>query len=163
MKAKDLMTSPAITVKADAPIREVASTMRINRISGVPVVDEDGGLLGIVNELHLIARNAPIVGPRYISLLSGLIPVDLKQYRLYREQLRQVLAATAGELMSDKVKFVTPDAELETIVEMMERPEIIQLPVVEEGRVIGVVTRTDLVRLIEQLEMTPEAADQLSS
>ena len=159
MKARDLMTSPAITVTADTPIRNLAAIMRQHRISGVPVVDEDGKLVGIVTELNLIARNAPIIGPNYISLLSGLIPVDLQHHHRYREQVRQVLATTAGELMSEKVKYVTPNADLETMMGMMERPEIIQLPVVDEAQVVGVVTRTDLVRLIEKLEMTPDTSD----
>ncbi len=162
MNAKELMSSPAITVKIDTPIRDVATTMRVHHISGVPVVDDSNRLLGIVNELHLIARNAPVIGPSYISLLSGLIPIDLRQYGRYREQLRQVLATTAGELMSEQVKFVSPDTSLENLVELMEHPEIVQLPVVEDGRVVGIVTRTDLVRLIEELEMAPEPADKLN-
>lgn len=155
IKAKDLMSSPAITVGADTPIRQIATIMRENHISGVPVVN-DGKLVGIVTEMHLIARNAPVIGPSYIPLLSGLIPVNFHQYRRYREQLRQVLASTAGELMSDEVKSVAPDTELGTIIGLMENPEIIQLPVVQNDQVVGVVTRTDLVRLIEELEMAPE-------
>ncbi|MBV7331635.1 CBS domain-containing protein [Chloroflexi bacterium TSY] len=159
MKARELMTTPAITVTADKPIGELAAIMQKNHISGVPVVDNQGKLLGIVTELHLIARNAPIIGPSYISLLAGLIPVELQQYRRYREQVRQVLATTAGELMSEQVKYITPDADLETIIGMMEEPEIIQLPVIEEKKVIGVITRTDVVRLIEKLEMAPDTSE----
>ena len=156
MIARDLMTGPAITVGPDTPIREVAAAMRQRQISGVPVVDKAGKLLGIVNEINLIMRNAPIVGPNYISVLSGLIPIELGQYRRYRQQLRQVLATTAGELMSENVQSISPQTELETIMRMMEEPEVTLLPVVEREKVIGVVTRTDLVRLIEKLEMAPD-------
>ena len=157
IQAQDLMTSPAITVAADIPIRELAKIMSQNQISGVPVVDKAGKLMGIVTELNLISRNAPVIGPNYISLLSGLIPVDLKQYHRYRDQLRQVLASTAEGLMTkDDVQFITPTTALETMMSLMERPEIVQLPVVEDERVVGVVTRTDLVRLIEKLEMAPK-------
>ena len=154
MIASDLMTAPAITVSAETPIRNVAGIMRQHQISGVPVVDDASKLLGIVTEINLIMRNAPIIGPNYISVLSGLIPIELGQYRHYREQLRQVLATTAGELMSHDVKTIAPHTKLETIMSLMENPEVMSLPVVEQDKVIGIVTRTDLVRLIEQLEMT---------
>lgn len=156
MKASELMTSPAITVKVETPIREVAAIMRKNQISGVPVVDAAGKLVGIVTEINLIKRNAPIIGPNYIAVLSGLIPIELGQYRRYREQLRQVLATTAGELMAHDVKYVSPRTELETLMELMEDPQVTSLPVVDQDKVIGIVTRTDLVRLIEQLEMMSE-------
>lgn len=163
MNAKDLMTTPAITVGPEMSIRAVAAVMRKNRISGVPVVDQSGALLGVVTELNLIMRNAPIIGPNYLSVLSGLIPIELGKYHHYREQLRQVLATTAGELMTEDVKYITPHAELETIMGLMEKPEVTLLPVVEQGTVIGVVTRTDLVRLIEKLEMTSDEASSEAS
>lgn len=163
MKASELMTSPAITVKSETPIRNVAAIMRKNQISGVPVVDAADKLLGIVTEINLIMRNAPIIGPNYISVLSGLIPIELGQYRRYRDQLRQVLATTAGELMFRDVKTVSPHTELETLMELMEDPEVTSLPVVDGGKVVGIVTRTDLVRLIEQLEMTSEEPPQTSA
>ncbi|MEZ4710346.1 MAG: CBS domain-containing protein [Caldilineaceae bacterium] len=163
MKASELMTSPAITVAPEMPIREVAAVMRQNQISGVPVVNAAGKLLGIVTEITLIKRNAPLMGPSYIAVLSGLIPIDLGQYRRYREQLRQVLATTAGELMARDVKWVSPRTGLETLMELMEDPEVTSLPVVDEDKVIGIVTRTDLVRLIEQLEMTSAEPPALPS
>ncbi|MEZ4660122.1 MAG: CBS domain-containing protein [Caldilineaceae bacterium] len=161
MKASELMTSPAITVAPETPIREVAAVMRKNQISGLPVVDAAGKLLGMVTEINLIKRNAPIIGPNYITVLSGLIPIELGQYRRYREQLRQVLATTAGELMTPDVEYVSPRTELETLMELMEDPNVTSLPVVDHEQVIGIVTRTDLVRLIEQLEMTSEEPPQL--
>lgn len=159
VKARDLMTSPALTVTEETPIREVASIMLHNRVSGLPVVDQKGNLLGIVTELHLVARNAPVTSPNYISVLSGLIPLSLTQYQHYREHLRQVLATTAGELMDGDVEFIAPDTDLDTIIGVMERPEIVQLPVVEGTKVIGVVSRTDVVRLIEELEMAPASPE----
>jgi len=154
MKAKNIMTSPAITVKADTPIRDVAAIMNIHRISGVPVVDDENKLLGVVNELHMITRNAPFNGSEYVVLFS-------KEYWQSREQIRQSLAKTAGELMQENPECVTPDAELDLLVELMAYPEVIHLPVVENGQVVGIVSRTDLVRLIEHLEMAPEPADRL--
>ena len=156
MQVRDIMSSPAITVAPDTEIRDVARIMREHQISGVPVVDANGKLLGAITELDLIARNAPLKEPQYIPVLSALIPVGLEEYRHYKEQLRQVLAINAHDLMSDVIRTVAPDTDIATALEMMLDPEQTMLPVVEQNQVIGVVTRTDMVRLIEELEMTPD-------
>jgi CBS domain-containing protein len=156
MQVRELMSSPAITVSPTTQIREVARIMRENVISGVPVVDDAGKLLGVITEMELIARNAPVHEPTYLAVLSALIPVNLEEYRQYKEQLRQALATNALELMRDEVETISPDASIEEALESMLNPEVTMLPVVEDGRVIGVVTRTDLVRLIETLEAAPD-------
>jgi CBS domain-containing protein len=134
-------------------VQEVARLMSARLISGVPVVDADGVLLGVITELHLIQRNAPLKEPQYISVLSGLIPIHLAEHREYKERLREALATTAAELMdSTDVATLAPDDLVEEAMEAMTNPENTLLPVVENSRVIGVVTRTDLVRLITRLE-----------
>lgn len=147
------MSSPAVTVGPTAKVQEVARTMREAQISGVPVVDAAGALLGVITELSLIERSAPVKQPRYLAVLSGLIPVSLEEYREYREQVKLVLATNAAELMDEDADFIDPTDELDRILAMMVEPETTMLPVVENDRVIGVVTRTDLVRVLEQLEM----------
>jgi CBS domain-containing protein len=156
MQVRDIMSSPAITVSPTTEIREVARTMRENLISGVPVVDGSGALLGVITEMELIARNAPVQEPRYLAVLSALIPVNLEEYRQYKEQLRQALAINAVDLMRDDVETIGPDAAVEEALEAMLNPEVTMLPVIEDDRLIGVVTRTDLVRLIETLETAPD-------
>ena len=156
MQVREIMSSPAITVSPTTEIRDVARIMREHVISGVPVVDAGGALLGVITEMDLIARNAPVHEPRYLAVLSALIPINIDEYRNYKEQLRQALAITADDLMSDDAEIISPDASIEHALETMLNPEVTMLPVVERDRVIGVVTRTDLVRLIEQLEAAPD-------
>lgn len=156
MQVREIMTSPAITVTPTTEIREVARTMREEVISGVPVVDGNGVLLGLITEIELIARNAPVHEPHYLSILSAYIPINLEEYRHYKEQLRQALAITAAELMRSEVETIAPDAPIEDALEAMVNPEVTMLPVIEQERVVGVVTRTDLVRLIETLEAAPD-------
>jgi CBS domain-containing protein len=152
MQARDIMTSPAITVTAGTHIPELARLMRVNRISGLPVVDEAGRLLGIVTDHDLIMRNAPVREPRYFSVLSGMIPLNLEEYRNYRDQLRHTMAVTAADLIEPGFQTVTPATPLEEAMEMMLDPLVTMLPVVEDDQVVGVVTRTNLVRLVERLE-----------
>ncbi len=156
MKASEIMSSPAITITPETSIQSLTRLMREKQISGLPVVDADGELLGVVTELNLIARNAPVHEPHYLAVLSGLLPLGLTQYRDYKQQLRQVLATTAEQLMTTDVKSITPATELEDLLRLMAHPETILLPVLEANRVVGVVTRTDVVRLIEKLEMTSD-------
>jgi CBS domain-containing protein len=155
MQVREIMSSPAITVTPETEIREVARLMREHQISGVPVADQNGTLMGIITEIDLIARHAPLHEPRYIAVLSAMIPVSIEEYREYKAQLRQVLAITAADLMRSEVETVAADATTETALEKMLDPEITMLPIVEGETLVGVVTRTDLVRLIEELEMTP--------
>jgi CBS domain-containing protein len=162
MQARDIMTSPAITVTAGTHIPELARIMRANQISGIPVVDDNGKLLGIVTDHDLILRNAPVRQPRYFSVLSGMIPLHLDEYKHYKEQLRHTMAVKAGDLIEPGIHTITPDTPLEEAMETMLDPKVTILPVVENDLVVGVVTRTDLVRLIERLEgaLNPEAQEE---
>ena len=153
MQVREIMTSPAITVLPETKIQEVARVMREHQISSLPVVDENGQLLGAVTDLSLIARSAPLKQPHYLTILSAMIPVGIDDYYEYKAQLRQALATNAGELMNTEIKTVEPSTSLEEALEIMLDPENTLLPVIENESVIGVVTRTDLVRLIEKLEM----------
>lgn len=162
MLAREIMSSPAITVAPDTHIPEVARILRANQISGAPVVDDAGKLLGIVTEYDLIMRNAPVHEPRYFAVLSGLIPINLNEYRHYKDQLRHAMAVTAGELIEPGFHTLAPDTPLEQAMELMLDPKITLLPVVEGEQVVGVVTRTDLVRLMERLEgaLNPEQEEE---
>jgi len=120
------------------------------------VVGEAGELLGIVSELDLIGRSAPLKQPYYLSFLSAMIPLNPGEYRQYKEQALQALAKNAGELMgSDDIEeaTVTPNTDTDEVMRRLLNPKLTLFPVIEGGRVVGVVTRTDVVRLIEQLEL----------
>ena len=153
MNIREIMTSPAVTIPPTATVQEVARLMSEQQISGVPVVNEAGELMGIVTELHLIERSAPLREPQYISVLSGLIPIHLEEYREYREHLRQAIATSAAELMDNTdVPVASPDDPVEGALELLAIAENTLLTILENEKVVGVVTRTDLVGLIGQLE-----------
>lgn len=156
MQVREMMSSPAITVGPEVKIPEIARLMRERQISSIPVVSSAGGLLGIITELDLIERNAPLREPRYLAVLSGLIPVSLDEYRDYKDQVRHVLAINAEQLMNPEVQTIAPAADWEEVLKIMRNPAILSLPVLEDEQVIGIVTRTDLVRVIERLEMAVE-------
>ncbi len=153
MIIREIMSAPPITVAPEATVQEVARLMNERQVSGVPVVNAKGELLGLITELHLIERNAPLREPQYISVLSGLIPIHLDEHREYKDRLREALATTAAELMDNtEVPIAAPDDPVEAAFDLLSKPGETLLPILEGEVVVGVVTRTDLVRLIEKLE-----------
>lgn len=153
MLVQDIMTFPVITIAPQATIQEAAQLMRQNSISGLPVVDSAGKVVGIVTEIDLITRHAPPRQPQYIPLLWGLIPMRLDDYSTYKEQIRHILAVYVEQLMTKDPATVRPGDTLEHAAELMIKPGHRSLPVVEKGKLVGIVTRTDLVQVIEELEM----------
>lgn len=156
MFVKDIMTTDVITIAPQATIGEVAKLMRQHSISGLPVVDAGGKVVGIVTEVDLITRHAPPRQPQYIPLLWGLIPMRLDDYSTYKEQTRHILAVYVEQLMTRDPATVRPGDTLEHAAELMIKPGHRSLPVVEKGKLVGIVTRTDLVQVIEELEMEEE-------
>lgn len=157
MKVSDLMTEDVIVVHPDTPIQEIASRMVLHAISSLPVVTQDGRLVGIVTEADLIARHAPPEAPAYYPLLWGLIPLRLSDYTRWKEHVRHILAVNAEQLMTPDPKTIRPDAPIEEAAKLMMKPGHNALPVVEDrDRLIGIITRADLVRFIAQLEATEE-------
>ena len=137
--------------------------MRENHISGLPVVDENQALLGLVTEIDLISRSAPVHEPTYFTFLSSFIPLKPGEYKEYRERLQQALATNAGELMGEddlENAMITADTSLEDAMERMLEPRATMLVVMQNEKVIGVVTRTDMVRTIEKLELELITRDQ---
>ncbi|MGB5048734.1 MAG: CBS domain-containing protein, partial [Caldilineaceae bacterium] len=152
MLVQDIMTSEVITTSPQASIREVAELMRQHAISALPVVSSAGELVGIVTEVDLITRHAPPRQPQYIPLLWGLIPMRLDDYSTYKKQVGHILAVNAQQLMSEDPATVRPTDTIEHAAELMIKPGHRSLPVLENGKLVGIITRTDLVQLIEELE-----------
>lgn len=144
--AKDVMTTDVYTVRTDSSLEETARLLAERRISGAPVVDDTGRVLGVVSEADLIdlhAREAKI--PRVA--LFGFIPLpdDVVREAAHRSKL-----LTAGDLMSKKVLSVKEDTSLHEIADLMVRNKINRVPVLRDGRLVGLVCRSDLVRGIAQ-------------
>jgi CBS domain-containing protein len=135
MKVEDVMTRDVITVERQAPLKAVAETLAARRISGLPVV-EDGRLLGVVSEADILEKEAAEQRPSALDRLLG------------RERPGPKKAArTAGEAMTSPPVTVPPGRDVAHAARLMVERGINRLPVVaEDGRLVGIVTRADLVR-----------------
>ena len=145
MKVRDIMTAEVVVAEPDTSVNLVARLMAGRDISGVPVV-EDGRLVGIVTELDLIVRNTRLEPPAFFALLDARIPLETPTH--YRERIRHMLGTLARDVMTEKVVSVGPDEELESLAEIMVKQRVNPLPVVEDGRLVGIVSRSDIIAMM---------------
>ena len=149
MKAREIMTHDVVTLGPDAPIQQIARLFRRLGITGAPVVDGDV-IIGIVTEIDLIARHARPLMPLYLPLLGAKIP--LGGHREHRETLRRILGTCARDIMTVPVKTVDAGADLEEVATLMVESRANPVPVLEDGRLVGIIGHSDL---LQHLEVTP--------
>ena len=149
MNVEELMAREVLTARPDTPVSELARQMYQSRQSSVPVVDDDGKVVGIVTMTDLVARNANLHFPRYLKFLDSVI--YLESTAEFENELRKVLASTAGELMTTPVRTVRIGTDAgDAAAELFER-KITALPVVDgEGRFAGLLSQYEFVKLIAQ-------------
>ena len=144
LRVGDVMETDWPTLGPESTVEEAIKLFAEERVSGAPVV-EDGRLVGIITEGDLIFQDADVKAPGFLDILGGIVPLgDTDEYR--REVLKSA-GVIVGEVMTDDPVTVTPEATLaETATIMAERRKKI-LPVVEGGRLVGVITRMDILTL----------------
>jgi len=141
LTVQDVMTSKVNTVGRETPLRDVASLLINNGISGVPVVDAAGEVLGIVSEADFLVKEQgakAVHHRRFASLLGETAEA--------RAQMEKLAARTAGEAMTSPAVTIGPSRPIHEAAEIMTGSGINRLPVVKDGCLVGIVTRTDLVR-----------------
>src|SRR6202035_2337149 len=146
MRAHQIMTRQVITVATGAAVLEAANIMLQNHISGLPVVDEAGKLVGIVSQGDFIRRVEIGTQRKRGRWLKFLLGPGREASDFVHEQGRKV-----AEIMTADPCTVTEDATLEAIVELMERNNVKRLPVVRGDRLVGIVTRTNLLSAVAGL------------
>lgn len=146
---RDIMTVPAITVRPDLSVKDLVALFRDRRIGGAPVVDDDGALVGIVTEGDLMAMDADIALPHYFEIFDSII--YLESEKKFRERVEKAAAANVEQLMTDgdKVKTIGPDEPARAAATLMSKHRFDRVPVVEDGKVVGIVTRHDIMKILE--------------
>lgn len=139
------MTTDLVTVNPDTTVEEALWRLSERGITGAPVVDADGRLVGLLDDSHLLIGEARLHGPTAIELLGAWIPFPGEQRR-YENEVRRALANTAGEAMEPNPVTVGLDATAEDVATLIIDRGVSRVPVVDDGgRVVGIVTRGDLV------------------
>ncbi|HIH44377.1 MAG TPA: CBS domain-containing protein [Candidatus Methanoperedenaceae archaeon] len=154
MKVKDVMTSAVVTCSPEDSISDVARLMKKYSVSGIPVV-EGGKLVGLVSESDLLKLLKVPEGSRNLWLPSPFELIELPirgvlEWEKLREFLDGIEMKKAGDIMVKKVYSVSSDDAIETAADVMVRHRINRLPVVDAGRLVGIVAREDIVRGISR-------------
>ena len=146
MRAADVMRHRVVTIAPEASVAEAAHIMLEHKVSGLPVVDDKGKLVGMVTEGDLLRRaelGTERHRPKWLEFLLG--PGRLAGEYAHAHGRR------VGEVMTWHVVAISPDTPLETLVGLMEKHRIKRLPVVEHGAVVGIVSRADLLSVLAHL------------
>jgi len=152
MKVRDIMTRKVISVPADTPALAVARLLADRGISAVPVTDSWGMLLGIVSEADLIRRLASSDPPE-----PGFLRALFYDREAAAARYAAVHGATANDIMTREVVTVTEEVTVEHAAQMIEMHKVRRLPVVQDGLLVGILSRADLLRAL--LAPVPEVSD----
>jgi CBS domain-containing protein len=142
---RDIMDSSPATVVVDTPVDEVVKTLRTHELPGVPVVDGEGRCVGIVTEADLVLPDddGDLHIPHYINLFGGT--VFLEPLGRFEERLRKAFASKAEDMMTADPQTVAPDTTVREAARIIHESGHNRLPVVDGDRLVGVVTRVDVL------------------
>jgi CBS domain-containing protein len=141
----DVMTPDPILVNPQTSIKEAIKILAEQRISGLPVVDDSGKLVGIISETDLLWQETGVEPPLYITFLDSVI--YLENPARHEKELHKALGQTVGEVMSDAPATVKADQPLREAAKLMQEKAIRRLAVTDDvGKVIGIITPGDIVR-----------------
>lgn len=154
MKAHEVMTRGVVTVTPSTAVREVAALLAEKSISGIPVVADDGHVVGIISESDLLHRAEIGTEKPRKSWLRAFADPD----RLARE-FAKTHGMLVDDIMSRHIVSVAEDTELQDVVNLLEKHNLKRLPVIKEGRLVGLITRGDIVRALSKkaMERVPAA------
>jgi CBS domain-containing protein len=149
----DVMSRNPITVNPDTPLTDVIRTLAERRISGLPVIDADGKLVGVISETDLMWQESGVTPPAYIMLLDSVI--YLENPARYERDLHKALGQTVGEVMTRNPTTITSDQPLQEAARLMHEGGVHRLPVLDSAQhVVGVLTRGDIVRAMASEQST---------
>ena len=144
--AAQIMTRDVITVTPGTSLEELASVLSKHRISGAPVVDESGALLGIVTEKDLIRQNARLHIPTVIRIFDASIMLE-KPGRML-EEMKRMAATRVEDIFSRDVVSISPETNIQEIATIMSEKDVHLLPVLDEQKIAGIVGKVDMVRAL---------------
>jgi CBS domain-containing protein len=146
MLAREIMNKEVITVQEDSSIEEVARILTDNNISGAPVVNKNGKIVGMVTEGDLLHKETNPRVPAFLSILGSFIYIS--GVERYREDFKKLAATITSEIMTTDLITVSRDVEIEDVADLMLEHNIKRVPVVEKGTVVGIISRADIIKTL---------------
>jgi CBS domain-containing protein len=146
LKAKDIMTKEVITVQPETEVARAAKMLLEHHINGLPVVDKEGYLKGILCQSDLIVQQRKIPLPSFFIILDSFVP--LSSSKNIEKELQKMSAITVKEAMTPDPITVDPETSLEDIATLMVKHKIHTLPVLDQGRIVGIIGKEDILRTL---------------
>ncbi len=147
MLVKDIMTRDVVTVTPETSIHTLAHLFIDKNISGAPVVDNSGKLLGVVKEEGIIFQDKKVHLPTFINLSLGFIALGTSRYE---EEIKKIAGSKVSDIMERDAMTIPADMEIDDAATVMLEKGVYYFPVTDKGKLAGVVTKKDIVRSIAQ-------------
>lgn len=148
LQARDIMTPEVITVTPQTSVLDLARLLAGHKINGAPVVDEQGRLVGVVTQSNLIDRAKKFELPHVITILDAHF--YLERPSTFKKNLEKLLGNQVADIMTAPPVTITPEMAVDEIASIMARRKIHTLPVLEGGKLIGIIGKIDIIRALAQ-------------
>ena len=146
LKAKDIMKRDLLTVSPDTHVTEAAKMLLEKHVNGLLVVNENGRLVGILCQSDLVAQQMRMPMPSVFNLLDGWIPIGSPAS--LEKEVRKIAAIKVAEAMTTNPITVNPETSLEEIATLMVSKSFHTLPVLEQGKLVGIIGKEDVLRTL---------------
>ncbi len=146
--AKDIMTSNVVTIHKDASTQELAELFIQHKVNGIPVVDDEKKLMGIVTEGDLIDQNKNLHIPTVISLFDAVIYLESSQK--FEEEVKKLSGTKVEDIYTPNVITVEQNATIDECATIMAEKHVHTLPVMDNGKLIGIIGKLDLIKGLSQ-------------
>ncbi|PKN09143.1 MAG: hypothetical protein CVU73_04340 [Deltaproteobacteria bacterium HGW-Deltaproteobacteria-8] len=146
LKAIDIMTPEPFTLSPDTDIRTAATLLLDKKINGAPVVDAKGKLVGVLCQSDLVAQQKQVTLPSVFAMLDGFIALSSRDD--FEREMQKIAATNVAQAMTSNPKTVSPQTPLEEIATVMVNEKLFTLPVVDAGKLVGVVGKEDILRTL---------------
>jgi len=146
--AKDIMTTEVVTIKKSASIEDLANLFIEHKVNGIPVVDDEENVIGIVTEGDLIEQNKNLHIPTVIALFDAVIP--LEGQKTFESEVKRLTASKVEDIYNAKVISVAPDKDAQYIGTLMAENDIHTIPVIEDEKLLGIIGKVDVIKAMTQ-------------
>ncbi len=144
LTARDVMTREVFTIGPEASVEDLAKLLEEHRISGVPVLDAQGGLVGVVTQSDLVQRSRDLDLPPALNILDLHLFLETPSH--FQKRLEKLLGNKVKDVMTEDPVTVAPDTPVNEIARLMSSKKVHTLPVVDSGKLVGIVGKLDLIR-----------------
>ncbi len=144
LTARDIMTTDVITVKKETKVSDLAEIFTISGIGGVPVVDDSGKVIGVVTESDLVEQSKFLHLPTVFTILDSVIFLESEKH--FEKELKKMTGVKVEDVYTENPATVNPDTPIREIATIMAEKKVYTIPVLDAGRLVGIVGKADIVR-----------------